>query len=136
MSKTIAQLLELDTQFTFFISLIKLAGLYERLNKGGYLTVLAPVNLAFEKVNHNDYARLINESHANLVSAMEYYILPGQFKLNQLRNDLKIITLNGTEIHVNVTDHGIRVNTSTIGKYKIASNGIIHALDSVLMEIL
>ena len=133
MRKSIAVILESDTRLTIFLSIIKLAGLYATLNGEEKFTVFAPDNDAFEKLTAPVYSRIINEGRPKLKRIMQYHILPGKYRLHDFHHGAKLQTLNGNDVNITITDDVVRVNESKIIRPdKIASNGIIHVVDTML----
>ena len=134
MRKTIALNLESDPNFTVFLSIIKLSGLYAVLDGDDKYTLFAPDNEAFERLTAPVYARLINEDRKKLRRIMEYHIVPGEYKLDDLSHNSRLQTLNGNDIIITtVNDKQTRINESNIIRgNKWASNGVIHVIDAVL----
>lgn len=134
MRKSIATTLESDTDFTVFLSIIKLSGLYSLLDGDDKYTLFAPNNEAFENLTAPVYARLINEDRKKLRRIMEYHIIPGEYKLDDLTHNSKLQTLNGNDVNITtVNEDQTRINESSIIRpNKLASNGVIHMVNAVL----
>jgi len=127
----------IDKGFSSLVAAAKKAGLVSTLSTGGPFTIFAPTNAAFAKLG--DISSL---SPAALKNILLYHVIPGRV----LAKDLKVgavKTVQGTTIHVNIavsTVNGTRVTTVTldggskvINTDTIAMNGVIHAINKVLM---
>lgn len=133
MRKSIAVILESDTRLTTFLSIIKLAGLYSILNGEETFTVFAPDNNAFEKLTAPVYSRIINEGRPKLMRIMQYHILSGKHRLQDFVHGSKLQTMNGNDVNITIDGDVVRINESKIVRAnKIASNGVIHVVDTML----
>mmetsp|Transcript_15082 Transcript_15082/g.34476 ORF Transcript_15082/g.34476 Transcript_15082/m.34476 type:complete len:268 (-) Transcript_15082:278-1081(-) len=68
-----------------------------------------------------------------LVSILTYHVVPANALSNSLESG-SVTTVNGDAVDVDVSDGGITVNdASVIQANVIASNGIVHVIDAVLL---
>jgi uncharacterized surface protein with fasciclin (FAS1) repeats len=118
-------------------NIVAAAGLVEALSAPGPLTVFAPTNEAFAKLPAGTLEFLLKpENKPRLVAILTYHVAAGKvMAADALKLDGKPInTLNGQIIAVSVKDANVLLNG---GKVLIAdvpaSNGVIHAIDTVLL---
>ena len=114
---------------------LKAAGLEETLRGAGPFTVFAPSDEAFKKLPVGAFDGLLKpESKDELVRILKYHAIAGRVTLSEL--DCKKFnrkSVEGAELLLDGTV-GVRVNKAKVTGSEIeASNGIIHAIDSVLM---
>ena len=126
--------------FKTLVAAVKAAGLVDALKGTGPLTVLAPTDTAFEKLeNHNPgtIAMLLKpENKSKLVAILTYHVISGQIlaaDVLKLKDGTHVKTLNGASIAVR-NRHGVRFNKSKLVKADIVcTNGVIHVIDTVLL---
>ena len=122
--------------FKTFLKAIEAAGLTETLQKTEPHTVFAPTDTAFTKLPAGTLDDLLKpENKARLVATLSYHIAPGRLTAADLTKADEVKTLEGTEIDVDTSTDGkvIEIDEAKIlGNDLEASNGIIHAIDSVL----
>jgi uncharacterized surface protein with fasciclin (FAS1) repeats len=119
--------------FSTFSRLMGTSHANEAFSGGGDFTVFAPTNDAFGKISDKRMNELLNEKdQASLKALLSYHILPGKFFAANIASSHSKPTITGTE--VKFTDFGgLKVNDSGVQARNIeASNGVVHALDTVL----
>jgi uncharacterized surface protein with fasciclin (FAS1) repeats len=130
---TIAGLAGGSPQFSTLLSLVKKAGLADELSAPGALTVFAPTNAAFAKVPKSTLNALA-KNPAKLKRVLLYHVVAGKVtaaKVVQLRSAK---TLAGPSVRIRVTGQTVRINTARVTKANVmASNGVVHVLDRVLL---
>jgi uncharacterized surface protein with fasciclin (FAS1) repeats len=114
-----------------FVACLKAAGLFDTLSAKGPFTLFAPTDEAFRKLPAGAYEALLKDT-AKLKAVLNYHVVSGTF----LAKDVKageMMTLQGGTLTATaspgVTVNGARVTQPDI----IATNGVIHAIDSVLV---
>lgn len=119
--------------FKMLLSAIEKAGIAAELeNADGTFTLLAPTDEAFSKLAEDDLNALL-EDLPKLRRVLSYHVLDGDVRFEDLTEIFEAPTLEGSVIAV---DHegGIKVNDIPVTKADIlADNGVIHAIDGVLM---
>lgn len=123
-------------QFKTLVAAVKAAGLVETLKGDGPFTVLAPTDAAFQKLPAGTIEELLKpESKDKLVSILTYHVIPAKAMAEDVIKMDEADTVQGKKIAIDIDSNGIRLNGSTrVGLANIkASNGVIHAIDSVLM---
>ena len=122
--------------FKTFLKAVEAADLGGTLQKPGPLTVFAPTDTAFSKMPAGALDELLKpENKAKLVKLLSYHVATGKFTGSELAKADEVKTLEGTEIDVEATTDGktIEVDDAKIlGSDIEASNGVLHAIDSVL----
>jgi uncharacterized surface protein with fasciclin (FAS1) repeats len=120
--------------FQIFFAAVEAADLTDLLAKQGPYTVFAPTDEAFAKLPTGAIERLLKaENKHHLVALISRHIVPGTWISNQL-DDWKtaLTTISGAEIWTNGVD-GLSYGGGKVIRTDItATNGIIHAIDSVL----
>jgi len=119
--------------FKTLLSAINKAGIAAELeNTDETLTLLAPTDEAFAKLPEGTLNELLQDL-PKLRRVLSYHILSGDVRFEDLTEIDEAPTLEGSVIAV---DHsgGIRVNNIPVTQSDIlADNGVIHAIDGVLM---
>jgi uncharacterized surface protein with fasciclin (FAS1) repeats len=124
--------------FTTLVAAVKAAGLVDTLKGAGPFTVFAPTDEAFKKLPAGTLESLLKpESKAKLASILKFHVLPGEYDSGRLSNAKAmrygIRSAEGSEVNVNITN-GVKVNGATVtGPDIVATNGIIHAIDTVML---
>ncbi|MGK0454330.1 MAG: putative surface protein with fasciclin (FAS1) repeats [Paraglaciecola sp.] len=146
-AKTIVGVAANNENFTTLVAAVTAADLVETLNSVGPFTVFAPINGAFDKLPEGTVATLLlPENKEMLTSILTYHVVSGTFNAAAV---IKAITDNDGKFEVKTVQGGIltasllegkviltdtKGNVSTVVIADVAaSNGIIHAVDSVVM---
>lgn len=112
---------------------IRAAGLSSTLSGKGPFTVFAPTDKAFSKLAKAELAALLDD-RARLTQVVTYHLVAGTVKAPTASSPRSPTTLHGTELKITAKDAGFRVNDARVVKHEIvATNGVIHALDTVLL---
>ncbi|MDX5586459.1 MAG: fasciclin domain-containing protein [Aureibaculum sp.] len=136
-----------NENFSTLVAAVKAAGLVETLSGNGPFTVFAPVNAAFDKLPEGTVSGLLKpESKEALTSILTYHVVAGKFMaadvvkaIGENNGKFSIPTVQGGTLTASISDGNVIItdvkgNTSTIIITDVAaSNGIIHAIDSVVM---
>ncbi len=136
-----------NDNFSTLVAAVKAADLVTVLNSDGPFTVFAPVNAAFEKLPEGTVASLLKpENKATLAAILTYHVVSGKFEAKDVVAAIKknngsftITTVQGGKLvaslrgdSVILTDVAGNISTIVITDVP-ASNGVIHAIDSVVM---
>jgi transforming growth factor-beta-induced protein len=120
-------------QFKTLASLLATAGLVDTLSTGGPFTVFAPTDEAFAKVPKATLAALAGNP-ALLKSVLLYHVVPGNVTSADVVKLTAAKTLEGRSLAVKVVDGSVFVDAAkVITPDVVASNGVIHVIDSVLI---
>ena len=119
-------------QFTTLATALKAAGLIDTLKGPGPFTVFAPTDAAFAKIPKADLDALLADK-AKLKKVLTYHVVPGTVLAADVAKLSKAKTVEGSSIAID-TSRGVKVDNATVTKTDIvASNGVIHVIDSVIM---
>ena len=120
-------------KFDTLVSLVEQAGLAETLATGGDFTVFAPTDAAFAKVPKKTLAALAADP-AKLKAVLLYHVVEGKLRANRVMKRTSIKTLNGASVTIKVTRGVVKVDNARVVQANVeASNGVIHAINRVLM---
>jgi len=117
--------------FKTLATALQAAGLVETLKGKGPFTVFAPTDEAFAKIPKADLDALLKDK-AKLTAVLTYHVVPGKVMAKDVKAG-KVKTVQGQELTVS-TSMGVMVDQSKVIATDVAaSNGVIHAIDTVLM---
>jgi uncharacterized surface protein with fasciclin (FAS1) repeats len=121
-------------QFTTLVRAVQAAGLIDTLKGPGPFTVFAPNDAAFAKLPAGTLDQLL-ANPAQLRSVLTYHVVPGRVMANQVTNGMSANSVQGAALSFQVGGGSVRVNNSaTVAQADVmASNGVIHVVDTVLM---
>ncbi len=122
-------------QFNTLVAAVKAAGLVETLQSPGPFTVFAPTDEAFAKLPAGTLdSLLLPENKAKLVAILTYHVVAGEVLAADVVNLSSAATVEGQSVQITASDSGVRVNDAkVVGTDVMASNGVIHVIDSVLI---
>jgi uncharacterized surface protein with fasciclin (FAS1) repeats len=138
-AKTIVEIAATNPDFSTLVAGVKAAGLADTLSGPGPFTVFAPTNAAFAKLPAGTLDTLLKpENKQQLASILTYHVLPATVMASDVRPG-EVKTVNGATFTV-ATENGSVILTDGQGnKAKVvktdivASNGVIHVIDAVLL---
>ncbi|HTZ05094.1 MAG TPA: fasciclin domain-containing protein [Gaiellaceae bacterium] len=120
-------------QFTTLASLLTKAGLVDTLSTGGPFTVFAPTDAAFAKVPKATLDALA-ANPALLKSVLLYHVVQGRLTAADVAKLSSAKTLDGRSVAIKVADGSVYIDNAKVTTPDvIASNGVIHVIDSVLI---
>ena len=138
-NQTLLQTAQALPQFSILVEAIMAANLQDALSAPGPLTVFAPTNNAFALLLTEltiDKAALL-ASGTLLTDLLRYHVVPGRVLKADVPIDSAITTLEGQTFTVSsdlvVTDQLLR-GTQISATDVLASNGVIHVIDRVLLH--
>merc|ERR1719491_527220 len=102
----------------------------------GPITVFACSNDAFAKLGDELLGCLVKpENVLVLQEIFSYHIKHGQVLAGELTNGQMITMANGKDININILDGGVVINknSAVVMSNVLANNGVIHAIDTVLI---
>ena len=117
--------------FTTLVTAVKAAGLVDTLKGPGPFTVFAPTDAAFAKVPKATLDALLADKAA-LTKVLTYHVVPGKVMAADVRAG-KVKTVQGQELTLTTTNGVMVDNAKVVATDVAASNGVIHAIDTVLM---
>jgi uncharacterized surface protein with fasciclin (FAS1) repeats len=120
-------------KFKTLASLLKRAGLARTLEGRGPYTVFAPTDAAFDKVPNATLARLAR-NRAKLRSVLLLHVAEGRLTAAKLTKRRSLKTLNGQRLAIRVRRGKVFVGGARVVTANVtASNGVIHAINKVLL---
>jgi uncharacterized surface protein with fasciclin (FAS1) repeats len=122
-----------NPDFETLVAAVTAADLVETLSGDGPFTVFAPTNEAFAALPDGLLdALLLPENKDALTSILTYHVLPAEVMAADVTAG-EVATVEGSMIDI-TTDDGVMVNDATVITTDVeASNGVIHAIDAVLV---
>ena len=145
--ETIAEIAMGNEDFSTLVTAVKAAGLAETLNSEGPFTVFAPTNAAFEKLPEGTVSTLVEPANKEkLAGILKYHVVSGEYMaadvvkaINDNDGSFTIPTVQGGELTATLEGENVILtdaagNKSTVIMTDVdASNGVIHAIDAVVM---
>jgi len=121
--------------FNTLVAAVKAAGLVETLQGDGPFTVFAPTDEAFAKLPAGTVdSLLLPENKQKLVAILTYHVVPGEVLAADVVRLSSANTVEGQPVSISADAAGVRVNDAkVIATDVMASNGVIHVIDSVLI---
>ena len=110
------------------------ANLVSALQADGPFTVFAPTDAAFAAAGIDLASFDTDEENATLVDILTYHVYSGSVESSAVTDGLTVTMLNGDDATFTVADGTVRIGDATVTTADVmASNGIIHVIDKVLM---
>ena len=134
---TIVDVASAGADFSTLVAAITAANLGETLSGEGPFTVFAPTNEAFAALPEGVLdALLLPENKDALAKILTYHVVPGHVMAGDLVGAMAmpVATVNGADITITEDGGTVSVNGAHVVSADIeASNGVIHAIDQVLL---
>ncbi len=121
--------------FKTLVAAVQAAGLVDALKGEGPLTVFAPTDEAFKKLPAGTVENLLKpENKEKLIAVLTYHVVPGRVTASEVVNLDSAKTINGRSLKINARDGKVMVDNARVTATDIiASNGVIHVIDSVVL---
>ena len=141
MNETIVGVAAGDARFSTLVTLVKKAGLVGTLSAKGPYTVFAPTNAAFAKLKKSapkTYAAVASDK-ALLKKVLTYHVLakkvPSAAAVAAAKQNASVKTVEGEKIKLSLKSGKLYLNGNSrvIVADIAASNGVIHAINTVLV---
>ncbi len=117
--------------FKTLAAALQAAGLVDTLKGKGPFTVFAPTDEAFAKIPKADLDALLADK-AKLSAVLTYHVVAGKVMAKDVKAG-KVKTVQGSELTLG-TMSGVTVdNAKVVAADVVADNGVIHAIDSVVL---
>lgn len=145
---TVVAVAQGDPNFTTLVSAVQAAELVDTLNGAGPFTVFAPTNAAFEKIPAAERESWMQpEQREALQGVLTYHVVPGRVDAATLTQQITdgggtatLTTVQGATLTASANADGTITLTDANGGTSnvvqadvAASNGVIHAIDTVVM---
>jgi uncharacterized surface protein with fasciclin (FAS1) repeats len=122
-------------KFETLVAAVGAAQLTATLQSAGPFTVFAPTDAAFAKLPAGTVDDLLKpENRATLQAVLKYHVVAGDVRAAQVATLTSATTLQGGSVAITVSGSTVKVNDATVTTADIvASNGVIHVIDTVLL---
>jgi len=145
--QTIVGVAASNENFSTLVAAVKAAGLVDTLNSEGPFTVFAPTNTAFDKLPEGTVGTLLKpENKETLTAVLTYHVVAGKFDaaavvaaIKKNNGSFTVPTVQGGSLTAMIKDGNVVLKDAKGGLSTVvitdvaASNGIIHAIDTVVM---
>jgi transforming growth factor-beta-induced protein len=134
-SMSIAEIAVADGRFTTLVTALQEAGLVETLSGEGAFTVFAPTDEAFAALPGGTLDSLLADPQGALTDVLLYHVVDGIYAAEDVVALEALTTLLGQDFTITVEDGAVLLNGTVriIMTDIVASNGIIHVIDAVLV---
>lgn len=136
-----------NADFSTLVAAVGAADLVGTLSGEGPFTVFAPTNAAFDKLPAGTVETLLKpESKDKLTAVLTYHVVAGKFEaaavidaINANNGKFEVTTVQGGKITLSLVGGNVVLTDANGGTATVviadvpASNGVIHAIDSVVM---
>ncbi|QJB70374.1 fasciclin domain-containing protein [Parasphingorhabdus halotolerans] len=136
-----------NENFSTLVTAVTAAGLGETLSGDGPFTVFAPTNDAFAKVDADTLSALLTpEKKDDLTALLTYHVVAGKLMAADVVKAIAdgggtatLTTVQGASLKAMMDGENVVLEDAAGGKSTIimtdvdASNGVIHAIDTVVM---
>ena len=122
-------------KFSTLLAAAKAAGLVDALSGEKALTVFAPTDEAFGKLQKGTVESLLKpENKEKLKAILLYHVVEGRVYSEDALKAKSAATLQGGKVEITVKDGAAYVNGAKILATDVdAGNGVIHVIDSVIL---
>jgi uncharacterized surface protein with fasciclin (FAS1) repeats len=129
---TIVDIATNDGRFETLVTALDAAGLVDTLAGEGPFTVFAPTDEAFAALPEGTVEALLEDTEA-LSQVLTYHVVAGSVSAADVTSLSNATTLQGQPVVVSSSD-GVMINQAEVIQPDVmASNGVIHVVDSVLL---
>ena len=120
--------------FNTLVTAVRAAGLTDVLTGAGPYTVFAPTDEAFASLPKGTVEKLLKpENQAKLKKLLTYHVVSGAVKSTAIKPG-QVKTVEGNSVLIKSMKTGLMVNNAKVMTPDInASNGVIHAIDKVIL---
>merc|ERR1712137_840668 len=141
--KNIVELAQSVDTLSTLVAAVVAGELAETLSSPGDFTVFAPNDAAFAALPAGTLESLLKpENKDQLVDILTYHVLPSQVLSTDLKFFQRVDTVEGKKLHVasvplgghaKLVKVGSRLEATVIGADNLASNGVVHIIDTVML---
>src|ERR1700720_323735 len=118
--------------FTTLAAGLKAAGLTDILSRKGPFTVFAPTDEAFKKLPAGAMDALLKDT-AKLKGVLTYHVIVRHVSAKDMKTG-DVMTMQGSPLTAVVASSDVQVNGAHVRRADlVATNGVIHAIDTVIM---
>lgn len=121
-----------DGRFVTLVEALQVAGLADRFQAEGPYTFFAPTDDAFAKLPPDELTNLLNDPTA-IADVLMYHVVPEELNADEVAVLDATESLLGRTLDISTEGDIVRINEAQVVEGDIlASNGVIHAIDTVL----
>jgi len=136
-TQSIVEIAQANDDFESLVAALDAGDLVDDLSGDGPFTVFAPTDAAFDALiaSNDDIEELSDISQESLIAILQYHVASGEVLSTDLSDGQEIQTLLTDEtLPVSISGSTISVGNGTVVSPDIrATNGVIHAVDQVLV---
>lgn len=125
-----------NQELSTLVTAVKAADLVETLKGDGPFTVFAPTDAAFAKLPEGTLDSLLKpENKDKLQSVLSYHVVPNRITAGDIGSGRSMVeTVEGSDLTVTAMNGSVMVGEAQVVQADImASNGVIHVIDTVLL---
>lgn len=131
-TKNIVEIATEAGNFTTLLAALDKAGMTDTLKGAGPFTVFAPTDEAFAKLPKGEVDKLL-KNKKKLTEVLNGHVVAGAVNAAAVAGMPTATTLAGFDVTIDATS-GVKINDATVISADImATNGVIHVVDTVLM---
>ncbi len=121
-------------EFKTFITAVQAAGLENELQGKGPFTIFAPTDAAFAKLPDGMMEDLLKPANkAQLAGLLANHVVPGKIMTADIKT-MKATNVSGQDLNIQVDGDVVTVdNCRVVQPDLVATNGVIHAIDAVII---
>ncbi|MDX1577154.1 MAG: fasciclin domain-containing protein [Gemmatimonadota bacterium] len=121
--------------FQTLVAAVQAAGLVDVLKGDGPFTVFAPTDDAFAALPEGTVEMLLKpENKDQLIAVLTYHVVPGKVTASDVVGLNEAATVQGDKVQIAVEDGKVKIDEATvIAADVMASNGVIHVIDRVIL---
>jgi uncharacterized surface protein with fasciclin (FAS1) repeats len=121
--------------FQTLVAAVQAAGLVDTLKGEGPFTVFAPTDEAFAALPDGTVENLLKpENREQLVAVLTYHVVAGKVTAAEVVNLSEAATVNGAKVSISTNYGNVRIDDATVVQADVmASNGVIHVIDQVIL---
>lgn len=128
----IVELAQSSGSFTTLLAAAEAAGLVEALSTAE-VTLFAPTDEAFAALPEGTVEALLQDPE-QLSAILQYHVVAGTVTAAEVISLPSATTLQGSDVTISTDGAGVMINDATVLQADVmASNGVIHVIDSVLL---
>ena len=138
-NETVTDIVAGNEDFSTLLAAVQAADLGDTLAGDGPFTVFAPTNEAFAALPEGTVETLLKPKNQDQLAAiLTYHVVPGEIMAADVTSG-EVTTVNGETFTVEAADGGVTItdgqgNEAMVTSTDIvASNGVIHVIDAVLL---
>lgn len=132
MASDIVETISADRSFKIFATALETAGFTQTLKNAGPFTVFAPTNDAFAKLPPGTWEQL-SQDKIKLAKVLSYHVIPGKVTVAEVKPG-HVKTTEGSTLKLTSDNGKVTVNNANITQSDLAAdNGVIHAIDTVVL---